>query len=378
MARLSFHCYWLSLLILFSFFFSVALDIYTFVDPSASPSPSLSPTHFSNRRLDEASETDEMQLLFYDFYRFTCPNAESIVFEVMREAIANDSKVTAQLLRLMFHDCFIQGCDASLLLDDSNGDQNHSVERDAVPNHSIRGFELIDRIKEALEKECPNVVSCADIISLATRNGIILSGGPFFPVLTGRMDSQQSYFNDANQQIPRPESNITLILNLFSQRGFNEKETVSLLGAHNIGKIGCEFIQRRLTNFQGTGKPDPSIPADFLLQLSRSCSSTNGSPSPSPSRLRTLIESLAPFIFSGTGFDTHYYKSLVMGRGLLYSDQQLMADPGTARLVEVFASDDGSTFRREFAKAMLKMSNLDPLAGSQGEVRTRCSLPNGQ
>lgn len=156
-------------------------------------------------------------------------------------------------------------------------------------------------------------------------------------------------------------------------------------GAHNIGKIGCEFIQKRLSNFRGTGNPDTSIPAEFLAELKRICNS-NASPSPSPSRLRNLMESatglpslqsLAPFIFSGSGFDSHYYKGVLMGRGLLYADQQLMADPTTAKLVEVFASDDGLTFRREFSKSMLKMSNLGFLTGSQGEVRTRCSLPNG-
>lgn len=157
-----------------------------------------------------------------------------------------------------------------------------------------------------------------------------------------------------------------------------------LEGAHNIGKIGCEFIQSRFSNFKGSGEPDPTIPEDFLLELKRICN-PNASPSPSPSRLRNLIESasglpfhqsLAPFIFSGSGFDSHYYKGLLMGRGLLYVDQQLMADPRTAKLVEVFASDDGSTFRREFSKSMLMMSNLVYLTGSQGEVRTRCSLPN--
>ncbi|XP_021730743.1 peroxidase A2-like [Chenopodium quinoa] len=346
-----------------------------------SSSPPLLDANFSHRRLLQASE--QLNLL-YDFYRLSCPNAESVVFQFMQNTVAVDSRATAQLLRLMFHDCFIQGCDASLLLDDSNGNQSHFIERNAFPNQSLKGLEIIDRIKQALEAECPGVVSCSDIISLATRDAIILSGGPFFPILTGRRDSQASYYDEANQQIPRPDSNITEMLDLFSQKGFNEKEIVSLLGAHNIGKIGCEFIQRRLSNFKGTGEPDPTIPADFLLELKRICNA-DASPSPSPSRLRNLIESasglpfhqsLAPFIFSGSGFDAHYYKGLIMGRGLLYADQQLMADPRTAKLVEVFASDDGSTFRREFSKSMLKMSNLAFLTGSQGEVRTRCSLPN--
>ena len=67
-----------------------------------------------------------------------------------------------------------QGCDASVLLDDSNGNTNHSIEKQATPNKSLKGFENIDQIKEELENACPGVVSCADVLALATRDGIIL------------------------------------------------------------------------------------------------------------------------------------------------------------------------------------------------------------
>ncbi|XP_074276038.1 peroxidase 28-like [Silene latifolia] len=381
------NCYSLSIpLVLFLITsFSSLSNAESFVDQfSHSSLPRLLTANFSNHRILQVYNDQQQIQLEYDFYRNSCPNAETIVYKVMHDVLDDDKKITARLLRLMFHDCFIQGCDASVLLDDSNGNPSHLNERDAVPNQTLKGLEVIDIIKEELEIECPNIVSCSDIIALATRNAIILSGGPFFPVLTGRRDSRVSYHDEANSQIPRPHSNIHETLFLFSQRGFNEKEVVSLLGAHNIGKIGCEFILDRISNFHDTGRPDPTIPRDFMLEINKICNA-DVSPSPSQSRLRNLIESttglsyfqsLAPFIFSGSGFDTHYYKSLLLGRGLLFADQQLMSDPRTARLVEVFASDDGSIFRREFSKAMLKMSTLQSPAASQGVVRTRCSLPN--
>ncbi|KAL0009191.1 hypothetical protein SO802_010693 [Lithocarpus litseifolius] len=51
-----------------------------------------------------------------------------------------------------------------------------SIERQVIPNQTLRGFDKIDSIKEELEKACPGVVSCADIVSIATRDGIMLVG----------------------------------------------------------------------------------------------------------------------------------------------------------------------------------------------------------
>lgn len=89
----------------------------------------------------------------------------------------------------------------------------------------------------------------------------------------------------------------------------------------------------------------------------------------------SYLQALSSSISSGVKFDTHYYESLLRGRGLLFADQQLMADEKTARLVAAYASDDGSAFRMDFARVMLKMSNLDVLTGIQGGVRLNCTLP---
>ncbi|KAL2901544.1 Peroxidase 14 [Bienertia sinuspersici] len=112
------------------------------------------------------------QFLVGDFYRESCPLLEEIVRYIIKNKVLRQPRVAAQLLRLHFHDCFVQGCDGSVLLD-SNG--AIVSEKGANPNrNSLRGFEVIDEIKAALEEACPLTVSCADIVAIAARDSVVL------------------------------------------------------------------------------------------------------------------------------------------------------------------------------------------------------------
>ena len=62
-----------------------------------------------------------------------------------------------------------QGCDASVLIDST---ANNLAEKAAIPNLSLAGFDIIDEVKTELEKTCPGVVSCADIVALAARDSV--------------------------------------------------------------------------------------------------------------------------------------------------------------------------------------------------------------
>ncbi|VAI80249.1 unnamed protein product [Triticum turgidum subsp. durum] len=99
------------------------------------------------------------------FYATSCPLLELTVRATMIAALLAERRMGASLLRLHFHDCFVQGCDGSILLDDVG---SFVGEKTAFPNvNSVRGYEVIDRIKATVELVCPGVVSCADIVALA-------------------------------------------------------------------------------------------------------------------------------------------------------------------------------------------------------------------
>lgn len=57
-----------------------------------------------------------------------------------------------------------------LLLDSVSG--KAETEKEARPNLSLSGFEIIDEIKSLFEHKCPKTVSCADILTLAARDAV--------------------------------------------------------------------------------------------------------------------------------------------------------------------------------------------------------------
>ncbi|KAL7222207.1 hypothetical protein ACSBR1_024007 [Camellia fascicularis] len=170
----------------------------------------------------------------------------------------------------------VNGCDASVLLDAIDGVDR---EKESPPNETLKGFDLIDIIKSKLEEACPGVVSCADILVLAARES---GGGPFY-LKTGRRDSNLSFSEIATYKLPSPQDDLPQIITSFASRGFDERETVSLLGAHSIGTICCKFILNRLYNFSWTDEPDPTIDIEVVNLLRSRCNNGHTSRSSLPS-----------------------------------------------------------------------------------------------
>ncbi|KAL4291334.1 hypothetical protein GQ457_14G001730 [Hibiscus cannabinus] len=289
------------------------------------------------------------------FYATSCPKALSTIKSAVDSAVSNEARMGASLLRLHFHDCFVNGCDGSILLDDT---ANMTGEKTAGPNNnSVRGFGVIDTIKSQVESLCPGVVSCADIVAVAARDSVVALGGPSWNVLLGRRDSATASLSAANSNIPAPTLSLSGLISAFSNKGFTAKEMVALSGSHTIGQARCTTFRTRIYN-------ETNINSAFATSLRGKCPSTGGDNNLSP------LDTTSP-----TSFDNAYFKNLQSQKGLLHSDQQLFSGGSTDSQVNAYSSNSGS-FTTDFANAMVKMGNLSPLTGTSGQIRKNCRKAN--
>ncbi|KAJ4836912.1 Peroxidase 64 [Turnera subulata] len=294
--------------------------------------------------------------LSLNYYEKTCPDVETVVTEAVKKAMAKDKTVPAALLRMHFHDCFIRGCDASVLL---NSKGNNKAEKDGPPNLSLHAFYVIDNAKKEVEALCPGIVSCADILALAARDAVVLSGGPTWNVPKGRKDGRTSKASET-KQLPAPTFNISQLQQSFSQRGLSMDDLVALSGGHTLGFSHCSSFKNRLHNFNATHDIDPTLHPSFAASLRNICPKNNNA--------KNAGATMDP---SSTTFDNTYFKLILQGKSLFSSDQALLTTPKTKQLVSKFASSK-DTFSKAFANSMIKMSSI---TGGQ-EVRKDCRVVN--
>ncbi|KAM3382804.1 peroxidase 27 [Capsicum galapagoense] len=299
--------------------------------------------------------------LKHGFYRKTCHKVEAIVRKKTAEYISKAPTLAAPLLRMHFHDCAVRGCDASVLL---NSTQNNQAERDAFPNQSLRGFQVINGVKSALEDKCPGVVSCADILALVARDVVSMIKGPHWKVPLGRRDGRVSIMDEALNLLPPPFANISSLKQQFASLGLNAKDLAVLSGGHTIGTAHCFSFSDRMYNFTGQGDTDPTMDPNYIAHLKKKCS---------PTDVTTIVE-MDPGSFKT--FDEKYYTLVAKRRGLLQSDAVLLDDIETKAYVKQQALTHGSTFFKDFGKSMVKMGKIGVLTGHAGEIRKHCDFVN--
>ncbi|KAF8668891.1 hypothetical protein HU200_052095 [Digitaria exilis] len=314
--------------------------------PNKTPNPSRpipSPSSCSLIRVDHYSKNESY-----------CPGAEAIVRNVVEKAIGSKRGIGAGLIRLFFHDCFVQNTTGS----------SEETEMFGLPNiNSLRGFDVIDEAKSELERSCPRKVSCADIVAFAARDAVrnLSNGAIDFSMPAGRLDGRVSLKDEAEKNLPGPFDELDDLKKGFSDQGLDEHDLVVLSGAHSIGRARCRFFENRLP------RPNPSDMEPGLAgRLNVTCE--NGGDD-----FHVAQDPETPVVL-----DSQYYRNVRTGEVLFTSDDALNSTDATRKLVKSFAESTSFEWEREFAKAMVKMGGIrvKTTKAQGGEIRDKCWIYN--
>ncbi|KAJ8554540.1 hypothetical protein K7X08_025218 [Anisodus acutangulus] len=279
--------------------------------------------------------------LQFNFYAKSCPQAEKIIEDYVQKHIPNAPSLAAALLRLQFHDCFVRGCDGSVPLNFTSSTKNQT-EKVAVPNQTLRGFSFIDSVKKAVEAECPGVVSCADIVALVARDSVVVTGGPYWNVPTGRRDGRISSAFEALANIPPPTNNFSSLQSSFASKGLDLKDLVLCL----------------------VHIPLESLTVHHFHHMKK-CKSVNDN---------TTIVEMDPG--RASKFDLSYFKLVLKRKGLFQSDAALTTSATTKSYINQLVQESLKQFNAEFGVAMEKMGRIEVKTGSAGEIRKHCAVVN--
>ncbi|KAI3919867.1 hypothetical protein MKW98_001123 [Papaver atlanticum] len=292
------------------------------------------------------------------FHETNCPNLETIIRNRLWTIFNNDIAQAAGLLRLHFHDCFVQGCDGSVLLD---GSASGPSEKNAPPNLSLKAeaFRIIEDLRARVHSTCGRIVSCSDIVAIAARDSVFLSGGPYYRVPLGRRDGLTfATLNATLQNLPPPSANASVLISALATLNLTSTDLVALSGGHTIGIGSCGSFEDRLYPTQ-----DTTMDQTFARNLKRTCPALNTTNT-------TVLDIRTPNVF-----DNRYYVDLMNRQGLFTSDQDLYTDSRTRPIVTSYAVNQSLFFER-FVFSMIKMGQLSVLTGNQGEIRSNCSARN--
>ncbi|XP_010547542.1 PREDICTED: peroxidase 35-like [Tarenaya hassleriana] len=300
-----------------------------------------------------------------NFYSKTCPNIQEIVRNVVKRKVKQTFVTIPATLRLFFHDCAINGCDASVLIQST---PNNKAEKDHPDNLSLAGdgFDVVIQAKKALEANprCRNKVSCSDILALATRDVVVEAGGPFYEVELGRFDGLVSKAASVEGNLPKPTDNLDKLNAIFSKMKLSQQDMIALSAAHTVGFAHCSKVFNRIYSFSRTSPADPTLNRAYAKELQMAC------PRNVDPRIAINMDPTTPRIF-----DNVYFKNLQQGKGLFTSDQVLFTDRRSRPTVDAWAKDP-KAFNRAFAIAMTKLGRVGVKNRFNGNIRRDCGRFN--
>ncbi|PIM99905.1 Peroxidase [Handroanthus impetiginosus] len=320
--------------------------------------PNLNEPGFVSKPVEESGTEPSLEGLREGFYEQSCPQAENVVNEIINKHFRRDPTLAPAFVRLFFHDCFVTGCDASILLDETPSGED--VEKKAPHNGPfVRGFDIIDEIKAQLEAECPGAVSCADVLAFANRDALVYTGVPNYNVAAGRRDGWASLARNVEGNLPLPESTAHEMIDLFQRKGMTLEELVILIGAHSIGTAHCAIVAGRFHDPQKAKEIDHG----YLIKMQTLVSCRNDS------------QDLAFDPYSHHKMDSRFYKELLKNQALLESDHNLAKEPHANNIMKKYA-DDQKGWSAKFTSTIIKLGQVEVLTGNQGQIRKQCRAVN--
>ncbi|KAF7818598.1 peroxidase 21 [Senna tora] len=274
-----------------------------------------------------------------NYYATSCPRAEEIIKQQVVQLYYKHGNTAVSWVRNLFHDCMV---------------------KTSARSFGMRNFKYVDTIKAAVEVECPSTVSCADIVALSARDGILMLGGPRIEVKTGRRDSTESFVSVVEDYIPNHNDSMSLVLSRFQSLGIDVEAAVALLGTYKL-------TLNSNIHFRLYPTVDPTLDPDYAVYLKGRC------PTPNPDPTAVLYarnDRETPMLL-----DNFYFKNILKHKGLLRVDEFLATDPRTSPYVQKMAADN-AYFYQQFSRAILLLSEINPLTGHQGQIRKDCRYVN--
>ncbi|XP_047076536.1 peroxidase 2-like [Lolium rigidum] len=296
------------------------------------------------------------------------------VNKIVAKAIEEKPGVGPALIRLLFHDCWVNGCDASVLLDGSK------TEKKAKNNIGLNGFDVIDEIKGEVGED----VSCADIVVLAARHAtfVVSRGKIAYSVKTGRMDGVSSSAAAADAVLPPSTLRFPQLKANFASKNFTVRELVVLSGAHAVGVAHRSSFEDRLDD------DTTPISAKYQTALVADVEAKTTATVPDPIEPNNIRDKEFAFRnasdYDDKGVDTSktasgvldnsYYHANLQNAVLFRSDWELRNDTTGEGSMETFKADANKWYL-QFGKAMAKLSEL-PAEGTRFEIRKNCRKAN--
>lgn len=245
----------------------------------------------------------------------------------------------------------------------------------------------------------------------------VQTGGLYWDVPAGRRDGRISRASET-VDLPPPFGDLDLITRAFLKKGLTQREMVALVGkrfcfqflfpnvitiftsillansprllilgllilsvlipksnetlcydagAHTIGRSHCSSFSNRLYNFSATNSQDPTLDPFYAAQLKQECPRGHGG--------NVDPNLVVEMNFSPALMDPSYFADVLHQRGLFTSDQTLTTSQQTTDQATLYAGN-GLIWQQDFVSAMIKMSEIQVLTGTAGEIRSNCRRIN--